>query len=133
VTIEQIAQLGGFAGIAALLTTIFTLRGVGKRASADATRTAAETIAALHGTISGTIERLEEDTSELREQVSRLETELADSRREILEMTDSISELSARIDAALDVLEGTRDPQGEAARNILTKPRQQRKKATGRA
>ena len=131
-TIEQLAQLGGFAGIAALLTAIVTLRGAGKRASADATRTAAETIAALHQTISGTIARLEEDTSELRDQVGRLEVELSDARKSVLEMTDMLAELSARIDAALEVLEGTRDPAGEAARNILEKPRK-RRKPSGRA
>lgn len=129
-SIEQLAQLGGFAGIAALITALVTLRGAGKRASADATRTAAETIAALHSTISGTISRLEEETGELRSQVTRLELELSDARKSVLEMTDMIAELSARIDAALDVLEGTRDPAGEAARNILEKPSRSRRKGS---
>jgi hypothetical protein len=71
--------------------------------------------------------RLEAETGELRAHVDRLETELADSRRSVLEMTDALAELTGRIDAALDLLDTTRDPAAEAAAKVLKKPRKPRK------
>jgi hypothetical protein len=130
---SEIAQLlgilGGFGGVAALITALLTGRAVARKAHGDALKSSAEAVAVLSSSMTDALARLENETGELRKHVDALEIELADSRRSVLEMTDALSELTGRIDAALDLLDTTRDPAAEAAAKVLKKPRRPRKTA----
>lgn len=130
---SEIAQLlgvlGGFGGVAALITALLTGRAVARKAHGDALKSSAEAVAVLSSSMTDALARLENETGELRKHVDALEVELADSRRSVLEMTDALSELTGRIDAALDLLDTTRDPAAEAAAKVLKKPRRPRKTA----
>ena len=126
---QILGVLGGLGGLAALVTALLTGRAVARKAHGDALKSSAEAVAVLSSSMTDALARLEAETGELRNHVDRLETELADSRRSVLEMTDALSELTGRIDAALDLLDTTRDPAAEAAANVLKKPRKARKPA----
>ena len=125
--LNLLGLLGGGAGIAALVTALLTGRAVARKAHGDALKSSAEAVAVLSSSMTDALARLEAETGELRDHVDRLETELADSRRSVLEMTDALAELTGRIDAALDLLDTTRDPAAEAAAKVLKKPRKPRK------
>ena len=127
--LNLLGLLGGGAGMAALVTALLTGRAVARKAHGDALKSSAEAVAVLSSSMTDALARLEAETGELRAHVDRLETELADSRRSVLEMTDALAELTGRIDAALDLLDTTRDPAAEAAAKVLKKPRTPRKAA----
>lgn len=110
-----LAALGGGAGIAAIITAIFSWRSAGRRTEASV----ASAMEGLQRAWSGTLEGIQADTAQLRTEVRALEVELADSRREALELRDAVRELTGRIDAALVLLSATTDPSASAAANVL--------------
>lgn len=134
--IALITALGGLAGVAALLRVIFMGRSDSRRVDAEGAEIAARAMASLQEVWADTLERnsqasarAEASVVELEQHVRRLEEEMIGMRAENVALRESLEEAVSKIDAALAILEGTRDPAGEAAANVLKKPARRKKVA----
>ena len=62
---------------------------------------------------------MEGELAEAKVRLRAIEEELADARRQAQRLREAIDQLTAAVEGALVILEGTRDPSAEAAAKVL--------------
>jgi chromosome segregation ATPase len=113
------------AGIATVLGALAGLRRARRTISSEV----ADAVARNANMFGEALATLEGDLSEAKTRLRAIEDELADARRQAQQLREAIDQLTAAVEGALVILEGTRDPSATAAANVLRKTRRATKKA----
>ena len=103
------------AGIATVLGAIAGLRRARRTISSEV----AEAVSRNASMFSDALASMEGELAEAKVRLRAIEEELADARRQAQRLREAIDQLTAAVEGALVILEGTRDPSAEAAAKVL--------------
>ena len=103
------------AGIATVLGAIAGLRRARRTISSEV----AEAVSRNASMFSDALASMEGELAEAKVRLRAIEEELADARRQAQRLREAIDQLTAAVEGALVILEGTRDPSAESAAKVL--------------
>ena len=103
------------AGIATVLGAVAGLRRARRTISSEV----AEAVSRNASMFSDALASMEGELAETKVRLRAIEEELADARRQAARLREAIDQLTAAVEGALVILEGTRDPSAEAAAKVL--------------
>lgn len=103
------------AGIATVLGAVAGLRRARRTISSEV----AEAVSRNASMFSDALASMEGELAEAKVRLRAIEEELADARRQAQQLREAIDQLTAAVEGALVILEGTRDPSAEAAAKVL--------------
>ena len=103
------------AGIATVLGAVAGLRRARRTISSEV----AEAVSRNASMFSDALASMEGELAETKVRLRAIEEELADARRQAQRLREAIDQLTAAVEGALVILEGTRDPSAEAAAKVL--------------
>lgn len=103
------------AGIATVLGAVAGLRRARRTISSEV----AEAVSRNASMFSDALSNMEGELAEAKVRLRAIEEELADARRQAQRLREAIDQLTAAVEGALVILEGTRDPSAEAAAKVL--------------
>jgi hypothetical protein len=103
------------AGIATVLGAVAGLRRARRTISSEV----ADAVSRNASMFSDALASMEGELAETKVRLRAIEEELADARRQAARLREAIDQLTAAVEGALVILEGTRDPSAEAAAKVL--------------
>jgi predicted nucleic acid-binding Zn-ribbon protein len=103
------------AGIATILGAVAGLRRARRTISSEV----ADAVSRNAAIFTDALASMEGELAETKGRLRAIEEELADARRQALRLREAIDQLTAAVEAALVILEPSRDPSAEAAASVL--------------